>query len=84
VRKKSRTSATIACGSSHAAKCPSLVVLGQVNGQVGGELGISDLTVKAHRGRMMRKMKAKSLAELVHLAARLGNARAGERGRNGD
>ncbi len=56
----------------------ALVVLGQMNKQVGGELGISEVTVKAHRGRMMRKMKAKSLAELVNMAARLGHATAGE------
>jgi len=45
---------------------------------VGGELGISEVTVKAHRGRMMRKMRAKSLAELVNMAARMGHATAGE------
>jgi FixJ family two-component response regulator len=60
----------------------ALVVLGQMNKQVGGELGISEVTVKAHRGRMMRKMKAKSLAELVNFAARLGHATAGERARD--
>jgi FixJ family two-component response regulator len=38
---------------------------------VGGELGISEITVKAHRGQMMRKMKAESLADLVTMAARL-------------
>jgi FixJ family two-component response regulator len=54
------------------------VVLGQMNKQVGGELGISEVTVKAHRGRMMRKMRAKSVAELVNMAARLGHVTAGE------
>src|SRR3954469_14324329 len=49
----------------------ALVVSGLLNKQVGGELGISEITVKAHRGRMMRKMKAPSLAELVTMAARL-------------
>jgi FixJ family two-component response regulator len=49
----------------------ALVVRGQLNKQVGGELGISEITVKAHRGNMMRKMKAKSLADLVNMAARL-------------
>jgi FixJ family two-component response regulator len=49
-----------------------LVVRGRLNKQVGGELGISEITVKAHRGKMMRKMKAASLADLVNMAARLG------------
>jgi FixJ family two-component response regulator len=50
----------------------ALVVRGQLNKQVGGELGISEITVKAHRGKMMRKMQARSLPELVNMAARLG------------
>ena len=50
----------------------ALVVRGQLNKQVGGDLGISEVTVKAHRGRMMQKMEASSLAELVNMAARLG------------
>ena len=49
----------------------TLVIAGLPNKQVGGELGISEITVKAHRGSMMRKMKADSLAELVNQAARL-------------
>jgi FixJ family two-component response regulator len=49
----------------------ALVVCGLPNKQVGGELGISEITVKAHRGSMMRKMKADSLAELVNIATRL-------------
>jgi FixJ family two-component response regulator len=48
-----------------------LVVAGLPNKQVGGELGISEITVKAHRGSMMRKMEADSLPELVSMAARL-------------
>lgn len=50
----------------------ALVVRGQLNKQVGGELGISEITVKAHRGMVMRKMRAKSLPDLVKIAARLG------------
>ena len=49
----------------------ALVVRGLLNKQVGGELGISEITVKAHRGKMMRKMKAHSLADLVNMAATL-------------
>jgi FixJ family two-component response regulator len=49
----------------------ALVVRGLLNKQVGFELGISEITVKAHRGKVMRKMKAGSLADLVNMAARL-------------
>ena len=51
----------------------ALVVSGLLNKQVGGELGISEITVKAHRGQVMRKMKAASLPDLVTMAARLGH-----------
>jgi FixJ family two-component response regulator len=50
----------------------ALVVSGLLNKQVGGELGISEITVKAHRGQVMRKMQADSLPDLVTMAARLG------------
>ena len=49
----------------------TLVASGLLNKQVGGELGISEITVKAHRGNVMRKMKANSFANLVNMAARL-------------
>jgi FixJ family two-component response regulator len=55
----------------------SLVVQGKLNKQIGGTLGISEITVKAHRGRVMEKMCASSLAELVNMASRLGIETAG-------
>jgi FixJ family two-component response regulator len=50
----------------------ALVVSGLLNKQVGGELGISEITVKAHRGQVMQKMKAESVADLVKMGGRLG------------
>lgn len=49
----------------------ALVVSGRLNKQIGGELGISEITVKAHRGQVMHKMKADSLAALVEMSAKL-------------
>jgi DNA-binding NarL/FixJ family response regulator len=49
----------------------ALVVSGLLNKEVGAELAISEITVKAHRGQVMRKMKAESFADLVRMAARL-------------
>jgi len=63
--------------SRHASLTPrerevmALVVSGLLNKQVGGELGISEITVKAHRGQVMQKMKANSVADLVKMAGRL-------------
>ena len=47
------------------------VVVGRLNKQVAWELDISEITVKAHRGKMMQKMRARSLPDLVNMAARL-------------
>jgi Response regulator len=55
----------------------ALVVAGRPNKQVAHELGISEVTVKAHRGTVMRRMHAESLAELVLMNARLRSGRAG-------
>ena len=49
----------------------SLIVTGRLNKQVGCELGISEVTVKAHRARMMRKMQARTIVELVTMSASL-------------
>lgn len=63
--------ARYACLTAREREVMALVVVGLPNKQVGGELGISEITVKAHRGSVMRKMKAESLPELVSIASRL-------------
>jgi FixJ family two-component response regulator len=50
------------------------VVSGKLNKQIAGELGVSEITVKVHRGHVMRKMGADSLAALVRIADRVGIA----------
>jgi FixJ family two-component response regulator len=50
----------------------TLVVIGRANKQIAGELNLSEMTVKVHRGQAMRKMQAESLPELVRMADRLG------------
>jgi FixJ family two-component response regulator len=57
----------------------AMVVAGRLNKQVAADLGISEITVKAHRGKVMRKMKARSLPELVKMAARLPRSACEER-----
>jgi FixJ family two-component response regulator len=63
--------ARYSCLTTREREVMALVVVGLPNKQVACELGISEITVKAHRGSMMRKIKADSLAELVNIAARL-------------
>jgi len=55
------------------------VVMGQMNKQIAAALGVAEITVKGHRGKMMQKMNAKSLAELVTMADLLGLDTAGKR-----
>jgi FixJ family two-component response regulator len=57
--------------SSRERQVMALVVSGLLNKQIGGELGISEITVKAHRGKVMHKMQADSLAALVKMATKL-------------
>ena len=49
-----------------------LVVTGRLNKQIAGQLELSEMTVKVHRGQIMRKMQAKSLVDLVRMADKLG------------
>jgi FixJ family two-component response regulator len=54
-----------------------LVTAGLLNKQIGAEMGVSEVTVKVHRGNVMRKMKANSIADLVRMADMLGIRRTG-------
>jgi FixJ family two-component response regulator len=54
----------------------ALVILGRMNKQIAGELGVSEVTVKVHRGQIMRKMRARSLPELVRMGDLVGQAAA--------
>jgi len=58
----------------------TLVTAGLMNKQAAGEIGVSEITVKIHRGHVMRKMRAQSLADLVRMAEMLGISRAGPAG----
>jgi FixJ family two-component response regulator len=49
-----------------------LVVAGMVNKQIAAKLGTSEVTIKVHRGQLMRKMQARSLPDLVRMAGKLG------------
>jgi FixJ family two-component response regulator len=64
----------LACLTPREAEVLRLVVRGLANKQIAGDLGLSEATVKMHRGQVMRKMGAASIVELVHLAERLGIA----------
>ncbi len=74
---RARDAEITALRDRHAALSPreqevmALVVTGRLNKQIGFDLGISEITVKAHRGRVMRKMAAGSLADLINMAAKL-------------
>ena len=61
----------------------ALVVSGRLNKEIAGELGISEITVKAHRGRAMHKMKARTLANLITMAFKLGLASESDRPKQG-
>jgi len=60
------------------------LVAGRLNKQIAGDLGIVEQTVKFHRARIMERMKAKTVAELMHIAARLGIERAARGGHDPD
>jgi FixJ family two-component response regulator len=78
LQREMETSNLRSCYSSLSARerqVMALVVSGLLNKQVGGELGISEITVKAHRRHVMEKMRANSLPDLVRMAAKIGPAK---------
>jgi FixJ family two-component response regulator len=68
----SRLKMSFASLTSREQEVMGCVTAGLMNKQIAGELGVSEITVKVHRGNVMRKMGAKSLAELVRMADALG------------
>ena len=58
----------------------ALLVSGRVNKQIAAEIGISEVTVRLHRGQIMRKMRASSLADLIRIADKIKSLTAGEAG----
>ena len=70
-RRARRCGSAIASLSAASAKCWRALAAGKLNKQIAGELGIAEATVKFHRARLMDRMQAQTVAELMHLAARL-------------
>ena len=78
VRKADELRASYETLSPREAEVMGLAVSGLLNKQIAAEIGISEVTVKIHRGQAMRKMKARTFAELVLMAQQLGLCQAGQ------